>query len=334
MKVSVVMAVYNGGERMRRTIDSVLAQTYKDFEFLCINDGSKDSVSAKILDEYAKRDARVVVIHRENRGVCETLNECYKKASGDFVARTDQDDVFHPRLLEYCVEAIEKHRLDFLSFRYARIEPNKPMEFHDPMGSIPDLMVWNVAERSNDPVGFCNALTKIHTDTWSHFLRKDLAVRHPFHPEMGLTRVFAQIKEPINWASSEEVLYYYDAGVTTSMTHQPFSVEELMWDMEDVRNTIALYAEERKAGDPIGEWAAVCRGYVLKYIKINYNKIRHSKKVVPNAVVADLYKSFAKELRYFFGEGGVPIRYAKFKHKLAYLWLMHKYRHLDRSCDK
>ena len=326
MKVSVVMPVYNGGERMSRTIDSVLAQTYGDFEFLCIDDGATDEISAKILDEYAAKDSRVVVVRRENKGVCETLNECYLRASGDYVARTDQDDVFHPQLLEYCVKAVEAHALDFLSFRYERLAKKGIPDFSDRLSGTEGLVAWNESMKRARPLEYCEALTRVHTDTWSHFLRRELAVRHPFNWEMGLTRVFAQLKDTINWSSSEDVLYYYDAGVATSMTHQKFSVEELLWDMADILNTTALYDAEIKAGDPFGEWAAVWRGFVVKYLKINYNKIRHSKGLVAEAVRDEMYRQFAKVLHLLFREKGLSMKPVMFKHQLAYAWLMFKYR--------
>ena len=333
MKVSVVMAVYNGGERMRRTIDSVLAQTYGDFEFLCVDDGSTDGVSAEILDEYAAKDSRMVVIHRENKGVCETLNECYRMAKGDYVARTDQDDVLHPQLLEYCVRATKTHSLDFLSYRYERIAGDNISHFDDRMKGVEQLKVWNQARKKEEPAGYCNAMTAVHTDTWSHFLRRDLALRHPFDWEMGLTRVFAQLKEPINWCSSRAVLYYYDAGVATSMTHQKFSVRELLWDMADIRHVMALYGDDIRSGDPYGEWAAVWRGYVVKYLKINYNKIRRCKGMVSEGVRDEMYREFAKVLHMLFFKNGMPMRPVIFKHRIAYLWLVFKYRHSIREAE-
>lgn len=325
MKISVVMAVYNGGERMRRTIESVLSQTWSDFEFLCIDDGSTDDVSGRILDEYAAQDARMVVVHRENKGVCETLNECYRLAKGDFVARTDQDDVFHPRLLEFCKRAVEENNLDFLAFRYKTMFGDSVNQSDEVMPELNKLQVWDQERRVKDSVGYCKALTSIHTDTWAHFLHRDLALRHPFHVEFGLTRLLAQLREPIRWASSPAVLYFYDAGVVTSMTHQPFSVEELMWDMTDINNTMALYSDVIKSGDPFGEWNAVCKAYVLVYLKINYNKIRRCKGAVSAATRRALRIAFAKELCKFFSSGNVSMRQVKFRHRIAYKWLMLQY---------
>ena len=71
--ISVIIPVYNTEKYLRRCIDSILAQTYKDFEMLLIDDGSKDS-SGAICDEYAEKDARVRVFHKENGGVSSARN--------------------------------------------------------------------------------------------------------------------------------------------------------------------------------------------------------------------------------------------------------------------
>ena len=326
MKISVIMAVYNGGERMRRTIDSVLKQTLKDFEFLCIDDGSNDGVSDKILDEYEAKDSRIKVIHRKNKGVCATLNECYLKATGDFVARVDQDDVFHPQLLELCKYAVEKNRLDFLAFRYSVMEEGKLLTFDRELGKCMEVSCWDDALALQNPAGFCDALASIHTDTWSHFLRRELAVTHPFHLEKGLTRLFAQLREHIRWGVTREVLYFYDAGVSTSMTHQPFSKEELGWDMADIKNIISLYADKIEAGDPLGEWKTICSAYVVKYLKINYNKIRRSKGVVSKEELKRMYVAFAEALRDFFESGIIPMNLVRLRHRIAYWWIMFRYR--------
>ena len=326
MKISVVMPVYNGGERMRRTIDSVLAQTWRDFEFLCIDDGSTDGVSGAILDEYASKDPRMVVLHRENRGVCETLNECHASAHGDFIARTDQDDVFHPQLLEYCAAAAERHNLDFLSFRYAKMDSGNCTEKIDVGGRVAGLSPWDAESRLSHPADYRNAIGSVHTDTWAHFMRRNLLVDYPIDPEWCHTRPFQRIHKARRWAATNEVLYFYDNMVSTSMSHQKFTMQDLKWDMDDLRHLCDFYDDERKAGDPVGEWEVVCRVYLIKCLKATLNKIRRSKGVMPESTRRALAQEFTMALREFFFRRGIPFRYASLRHQLSYLWLMFKYR--------
>ena len=89
--ISVIVPIYNTEKYLRRCIDSVLAQTYKDFELLLIDDGSTDS-SGAICDEYAALDARVSVFHKENGGVSDTRNYGLDLAQGKYLMFLDADD--------------------------------------------------------------------------------------------------------------------------------------------------------------------------------------------------------------------------------------------------
>jgi len=93
--VSVILPVYNGELYLGEAIDSILAQTYKDFELLIVDDGSKDG-SRHILQDYVLRDPRVRVVFRENRGLANTLNGLIEMARGTWIARMDQDDIALP----------------------------------------------------------------------------------------------------------------------------------------------------------------------------------------------------------------------------------------------
>ena len=97
--VTVLMPVYNAERFVAKTLDSVLAQTFTDFEFLIINDGSTDR-STEILQDYARRDARIWLVSRPNTGYVAALNEGLGLARGEFVARIDADDLADPRRLE------------------------------------------------------------------------------------------------------------------------------------------------------------------------------------------------------------------------------------------
>jgi glycosyltransferase involved in cell wall biosynthesis len=104
--VSVVMAVKNGGQLMREAIDSILNQTFTDFEFIIINDGSADN-TLEILSEY--KDPRIQVYSQENRGVARSANRGIALAQGKYIARQDHDDISLPTRLEKQVEYLEMH---------------------------------------------------------------------------------------------------------------------------------------------------------------------------------------------------------------------------------
>lgn len=109
-KISVVMPVYNSEKYLREAIDSILNQTFTDFEFLIFNDGSSDG-SAKVIKDY--KDTRIVFFDRkENLGYLVHLNEGIKIAKGEYIARMDSDDISFPRRFEKQLDFMEKN-LDF-----------------------------------------------------------------------------------------------------------------------------------------------------------------------------------------------------------------------------
>src|SRR3712207_1011397 len=90
--VSVVMAVYNGDSYIRSAIDSVINQTYTDWELLIVDDGSSDN-TPQILNEYAERDTRLRIVQQSNQGQTRALNHGLSLARGRYVARLDGDDL-------------------------------------------------------------------------------------------------------------------------------------------------------------------------------------------------------------------------------------------------
>src|SRR5579871_2870885 len=90
--VSVLLPVYNGERFLAAAVRSVLEQTFSDFELIAIDDGSTDG-SRAILEDFARRDARVRVISRPNSGIVGALNDALAQARGEFAARMDADDL-------------------------------------------------------------------------------------------------------------------------------------------------------------------------------------------------------------------------------------------------
>lgn len=90
-KISVIIPVYNAEKYLRRCLDSLCAQTFTDFEAICINDGSVDS-SGEILKQYAANDSRFVVVDKKNAGVSAARNDGIKRACGEYIHFMDADD--------------------------------------------------------------------------------------------------------------------------------------------------------------------------------------------------------------------------------------------------
>lgn len=109
LKISALMAVYNGESYLRQAVESILDQTFRDFEFIIIDDGSSDS-TWEIITEYAERDQRIMLVqNKENIGLTKSLNKGLALAQGEYVARQDADDVSLPKRFEKQVTLLNKH---------------------------------------------------------------------------------------------------------------------------------------------------------------------------------------------------------------------------------
>ncbi len=105
--ISVIVPVYNVENYLRQCVDSILSQTYRDFELLLIDDGSPDGCP-RICDEYAERDPRVRVIHKPNGGLISARNEGIRAARGDYVCIVDGDDWALENMLQFIHDTVEK----------------------------------------------------------------------------------------------------------------------------------------------------------------------------------------------------------------------------------
>lgn len=134
-KVSVVMSVYNGEKYLPETIDSILNQTFKDFEFIIINDGSTDK-TAKILTSYD--DPRIRIFNQENMGLTKSLNRAISLAKGEYIARMDADDISYPERLKKQVDYLNKNPdIGLVGSKYIRIDKRgrKIDEINVPIGT-------------------------------------------------------------------------------------------------------------------------------------------------------------------------------------------------------
>lgn len=118
MLLSVVMAAFNAEKYIKEAIDSILKQSYTDFEFIIINDGSTDNTLA-IIESYT--DHRIKIINQQNVGLSKSLNRGIALATGEFIARIDADDSSLPHRLEKQMEFITKHSEIVLLGTNARI---------------------------------------------------------------------------------------------------------------------------------------------------------------------------------------------------------------------
>lgn len=106
-QVSVLMSVYDGQRYLKEAVESILSQSFRDFEFIIVNDGSTDR-TLEILEHYGQKDGRIRIINNEtNIGLTRSLNKAIGLAQGDYIARMDADDISEPERLQKQVELLK-----------------------------------------------------------------------------------------------------------------------------------------------------------------------------------------------------------------------------------
>lgn len=138
-RISVIIPVYNVEAYLRRCLDSLLAQTFPDWEAICVDDGSTDG-SPAILDAYAAQDPRFRVVHKANAGVSAARNDALPLLSGEYTLIMDSDDFLHPQLMEICLHFAERDGSDLVAFTYNRTYRNTLLRLHALHLPEPDLI--------------------------------------------------------------------------------------------------------------------------------------------------------------------------------------------------
>ena len=122
-KISVVMSVFNMSNYLSYSIESILRQSFKDFEFIIINDGSSDD-SHEIMKDYALSDSRIKILSHSNIGLTASLIKGVIISKGKFIARIDADDISLPHRLEIQLKEIIRRKLDVLGSNFITIDKN------------------------------------------------------------------------------------------------------------------------------------------------------------------------------------------------------------------
>lgn len=119
-KITIVVPVCNVEKYLSKCLDSILAQVYHNIEILCMDDGSTDQ-SSEILDKYAMQDKRIKVVHKENSGYGDTMNQAIQLATGDYIGIVESDDYIDANMYDDMIKVLEKYDLDFVKSDFLRM---------------------------------------------------------------------------------------------------------------------------------------------------------------------------------------------------------------------
>lgn len=159
IKYSVCVPVYNVEKYLSECINSVLAQDYDNFELILVDDGSTDG-SGKICDEYALRDDRIKVIHKQNEGLLLTRRCALSHTTGDFIMFLDSDDWWASNLLSRITEIVNSQKCDMVIFNYTSVYPNESV-CEPPIFDDGSVFEKDKKKELYQTVLFCNRLNPL-----------------------------------------------------------------------------------------------------------------------------------------------------------------------------
>lgn len=167
IKVSVVVPIYGVEKYLNQCVDSILAQTLKEIEIILVDDGSKDRCP-EIVDEYAKKDSRVVAVHQPNGGYGRAVNHGIELARGEYIGIVESDDWIEPDMYEKLYNQAEKTKAEICKASFYWVTNSKKNEmwtFEPWMVLAKKGEIFSLRERP--------ALFKDHSSLWSAIYRKD-----------------------------------------------------------------------------------------------------------------------------------------------------------------
>ena len=234
--VSIIVPIYNIEGYIRECIDSILAQTYPDFELILVDDGSPDNCG-RICDEYAEKDVRIKVIHKENGGLTSARNAGLSVAKGDWIMHVDGDDWIEPDMIESLIEAAKATEADLVFGDFMKYGPYAgyyklptwSIDKKDSMSRYIAYMmttIWgSIAKRSlytehclksPDGVSYCEDFHLIVR--LCHFAKKIVNVHRPFYhyryrPTSIMSNMSRKTEADEQWVYQDTIRFFKEQGV-------------------------------------------------------------------------------------------------------------------------
>lgn len=295
-KVSVIVPIYNVEKFLPACIQSLIDQTYKNLEILLVDDGSPDG-SGAICDEFAAKDDRIVVIHKENGGASSARNAGLDAATGDYIAFVDGDDYIQPDMYEFLMDILLKYDADISRCGMVRITGDIREEWgiytKEPVIRNTKESICDVGEAYGIlPVSPCN---KIFKKSVIENVRFDTRF---VYAEDTLFNYYAacNAKSIVCW---DKIMYNY-VGNPDSVAHKKFNIGKL-----DEHRVTDIIMEEQK--DNYGVYQYCLKGDIMKAFRtikeiiiddtgwehfkpIRKRILKHKKEILNNSLYSKITK--------------------------------------------
>lgn len=275
--VSIIVPVYNCENDLNRCIDSILGQSYTNIEVLLIDDGSSDK-SGQICDEYAKKDERIRVFHKENTGVSDTRNYGIHEASGELIQFVDSDDWIVKSMTEDLVKSMRSNNSDMVVCGYVRI--TKYMHRKDKIWDKQGIYLNKdyVKNVLNDPTGYYYGV--IWNKLYKASILRDNHLQ--FLGELNLGEDFTFNMQYLRFAETistiSKRLYIYNYINTGSLSR--YSKITLEIQKKELNNREILFEEYKKTFRMLGlyeRYEKKIYQYWLRYYYSNIQSVQECK---------------------------------------------------------
>lgn len=278
--ISIIIPVYNVETYLSECIESVLKQTYQNIEILLIDDGSPDN-SGKICNEYAKKDSRVRVIHKENGGVSSARNVGLKQANGEYITFVDGDDFIAESYIEELYKTLENVNADLSFCKYNHYNGLGFQEIYENFPA--DLLVERTSEAFID--FFCRFFTNKNNffgSIWRVLYKKSVLQDLSFNENVKI---------------SEDLLFLLQAI---------FNAKKLCF----VEKTLYHYRVTQ---------GSACRSYKKDYVKSQeelYNGLKYIFNQIENQKTIKLFNTYSALLCYYLFSNEIKYREKEWKHNI------------------
>ncbi len=225
--ISVIVPVYKVEPYISRCVDSILNQTFTDFELVLVDDGSPDKCG-KMCDEYAKKDNRIHVIHKKNGGLSDARNAgidwCFENSNSEWITFIDSDDWVHPRYLEFLYNATQKYNSSISVCSYTRVEDFIPFV---------DISDFDISYMNTEQLFLEHNIEA--TVAWAKLYQKEYfkTVRYPFgriHEDEFVTYRLLFQNNKISFVNLPLYFYY----------NNPKSIMNSKWSLKNLDAIVAL----------------------------------------------------------------------------------------------
>ena len=213
--ISVIVPVYKVEKYLERCVNSILNQTYKNFELILVDDGSPD-LCPEMCDEYAKKDSRIKVIHKENGGLSDARNAGTAIAKGEYITFIDSDDWVLTNYIEILLDLLITHDAQMSICGFQKVTRQEDVK--EKQGGNPKIY------------GKMEALESLlyqkpfDTSAWGKLYKIELVKRHPYpygrlSEDLGTTYKMIDDCQRVVWSNIKMYCYFYNKD---SITHQKF----------------------------------------------------------------------------------------------------------------